>query len=412
MVGYKKGLCRSKTVILSFFLLSEKLFENKEIELQAVMKDLNPEMGKFATTKGPPQDNRGMVDIATLPNFPANRSGTPREEMYLAPNKMETPRILNMNMVPDYLQKENFSPDFSSATVSAKSSPVNVTHDESLPLGTIESNSTKDSKYAVQRQQQQVVDFIENNMQLLSSETLNFRSDIMKTLELPIPKRRDIKGNHLSKLLFAKSPLTINTYCQFYDRRTKRICNQEMIWKDKNSREKHGSRKYQRHLSKVHDVQLTPNNFTEFFDHNSPLFQECYDYQSRLMRDLLVEPDAKFKEKKKKKKGDVNGNHPETGSSLINHQVQQQNVRELQSKIAMNDLIEILIDLNIPFSVLDYQPMRNWFIKYSIISTDTLPDEVYFKTDPGVNELEHNSSNLNNSNSGTPHNHNQNQHTN
>ncbi|CAI4921367.1 BTE_HP_G0221950.mRNA.1.CDS.1 [Saccharomyces cerevisiae] len=76
-----------------------------------------------------------------------------------------------------------------------------------------------------------------------------------------------------------------------------------MIWKDKNSREKHGSRKYQRHLSKVHDVQLTPNNFTGIFDHNSPLFQECYDYQSRLMRDLLVEPDAKFKEKKKKKKG-------------------------------------------------------------------------------------------------------------
>ncbi|CAI4674032.1 ALH_1c_G0040890.mRNA.1.CDS.1 [Saccharomyces cerevisiae] len=69
------------------------------------MKDLNPEMGKFATTKGPPQDNRGMVDIATLPNFPANRSGTPREEMYLAPNKMETPRILNMNMVPDICKK-------------------------------------------------------------------------------------------------------------------------------------------------------------------------------------------------------------------------------------------------------------------------------------------------------------------
>ncbi|CAI4921351.1 BTE_HP_G0221940.mRNA.1.CDS.1 [Saccharomyces cerevisiae] len=109
-----------------------------------------------------------MVDIATLPNFPANRSGTPREEMYLAPNKMETRRTLNMNMVPDYLQKENFRQIFSSATVSAKSSPVNVTHDESLPLGTIESNSTKDSKYAVQRQQQQVVDFIENNMQLLS----------------------------------------------------------------------------------------------------------------------------------------------------------------------------------------------------------------------------------------------------
>ncbi|CAI4035509.1 hypothetical protein SMKI_13G1580 [Saccharomyces mikatae IFO 1815] len=370
-------------------------------------------MGKFTITEDPSQDSECMVDITTLPNFPCNRSGNPREDINLVPNKMETPRILNMTMVPDYLQKENFSPEFSSATVSARSSPVNVAHNESLSFETTGSSSARGSKYAIQRQQQQqATDFIESSMQLLSSEALSFKPDIMKTLELPVPKRRDIKGNHLSKLLFAKSPLTINTYCQFYDRKNKRICNQEIIWKDKNSREKHGSRKYQRHLSKVHGVQLTPKNFTQFFDHNSPLFQECYDYQSRLMGDLLVQPNIKSKENKRKQVENATRNLSETEHSFTNRQVQQQNVRELQSKIAMNELIEILIDLNIPFSVLDYQPMRNWLIKYSIISTDTLPDEVYFKTDPDVNELNHVNNNPNTSNNSTIHNHNQNQHTN
>ncbi|EJT42706.1 RSF1-like protein [Saccharomyces kudriavzevii IFO 1802] len=381
------------------------------------MNNPNLEMEKFTTTEGQSGDSRSMVDIGTLPNFPCNRSSTPREGNNQTPNKMETPRILDMSMVPDYLQKENFSPEFSSATVSAGSSPVNVTHDECLPSGITGSSGKKGYKHAIkwqQQQQQQVADFMEN-MHSLSSGMLCLRSDIMKSLELPVPKRRDIKGNHLSKLLFAKSPLTINTYCQFYDCRTKCICNQEMIWKDKNSREKHGSRKYQRHLSKVHNVQLTPQNFTQFFDHNSPLFQECYNYQSSLMSDLFIEPDTKAKEKKRKRADDITRNDSETGQSFANRPEQQQNILELQSKIAMNDLIENLIDLSIPFSVLDYQPMRDWLIKYSIISTDTLPDEVYFKADPGVNESEHNrnesNNNISNNISSTPHNHNQNQTT-
>lgn len=385
--------------------------------MQVLMNDFNPEMGKFTTTEDSPQDNRSMGDIETLPSLPCNRSVTPSKGKGPAPNKMETPRILNMNMVPDYLQKENLSPELSSATVSAGSSPVNVAHKKyHHPSGISGSSNLKGSKYEIQlQQQQQMTNFTENNIRLPSSSIANFKLDIMKTLELPIPKRRDIKGNHLSKLMFAKSPLTINTYCQFYNPKTKSICNQEMIWKDKNSREKHGSRKYQRHLSKFHNVELTPENFTQFFDHNSPLFQRYYNYQSMLMNDLLAEPETKPKEKKRKQAEDSTRNDSDIGQNLNYCQEQQHNILELQSKIAMNDLIELLIDLNIPFSVLDYTPVRDWLNKYSIISTDTLPDEEYFKTDSSVHEFEHNSDENNNdgnyNNNSNPHNHTHNQYT-
>ncbi|KOG97374.1 Rsf1p DI49_4118 [Saccharomyces eubayanus] len=379
------------------------------------MNDFNPEMGKFTTTEDLPQDNRSMEDIETLPNLPCSRSGTPNKGKDLAPNKMETPRILNMSMVPDYLQKENLSPELSSATVSAGSSPVNVAHKEYLPIGIAGSSNIKGSKYEIQLQQQQMVDFAENDIRSPSSSIASFKLDIMKTLELPIPKRRDIKGNHLSKLLFAKSPLTINTYCQFYDPNTKSICNQEMIWKDKNSREKHGSRKYQRHLSKIHNAELTTENFTQLFDHNSPLFQKYYNYQSMLMNDLLAEPETKPKEKKRKQTEDSTRNDSDTGQNPNYYQEQQHNILELQSKIAMNDLIELLIDLNIPFSVLDYPPVRDWLNKYSIITTDSLPDEEFFKTDSSVHEFEQNSDGTTNggnyNNNSNPNNHDHNQYT-
>ena len=48
------------------------------------MKDLDPEMGKFTITEDPSQDSECMVDITTLPNFPCNRSGNPREDINLA----------------------------------------------------------------------------------------------------------------------------------------------------------------------------------------------------------------------------------------------------------------------------------------------------------------------------------------